>query len=204
MKIAIILLGTPGEQYHRDTYLRACIKKAERAEQIIINPDSYEMNKYFTSQAYLNKLERIIARVYIFTDFGMDTTMNLAEKKFTAEGKEVITIELTDAEKATILKKPELKAILLEVCERTGIPVGEITKKTRKREVVEARQIFCMRAKDKTHHSLGMIGLMIGKDHATVLHALKTVTNVRELQEKYLAVFECKTMPLYTPAHRCQ
>ena len=59
------------------------------------------------------------------------------------------------------------------VCDYFGIPVDRISSKTRKREVVQARQLAMYFSKKLTKSSLASIGLQCGnKDHATVLHAL--------------------------------
>jgi chromosomal replication initiator protein len=51
--------------------------------------------------------------------------------------------------------------------------------KTRKREIVQARQVSMYFSKNLTKASLASIGSFIGgKDHATVLHACKTVNNL--------------------------
>ena len=67
--------------------------------------------------------------------------------------------------------------------EATDVPVDVMTekdnKKTRKREVVYARQLAMYFAKHYTSCSLATIGTEIGnKDHATVLHACKTIDNL--------------------------
>jgi chromosomal replication initiator protein len=62
-----------------------------------------------------------------------------------------------------------------------GVPVGEIFTSTRKREVVIVRQVAMYFAKKYTDLSLAQIGEKCGnKDHATVLHAIRTVNNMRE------------------------
>lgn len=59
---------------------------------------------------------------------------------------------------------------------------------TRKREVVEARQITMYVLKQRTNLSLAAIGTVCGnKDHSTVLHALKTVENLLETDRQYKA-----------------
>lgn len=71
--------------------------------------------------------------------------------------------------------------IIKIVCEYYGIDKETILKKTRKREIVQARQIAMYFTKEFTRLSLANIGLYIGeKDHATVLHACKTVNNLIE------------------------
>lgn len=59
------------------------------------------------------------------------------------------------------------------------IPVDVMQGKTRKREIVQARQVSMYFSKSLTKASLASIGSQIGgKDHATVLHACKTVNNL--------------------------
>jgi chromosomal replication initiator protein len=65
------------------------------------------------------------------------------------------------------------------VCEYYKIPVDLMQGKTRKREIVQARQVSMYFSKNLTKASLASIGSSIGgKDHATVLHACKTVNNL--------------------------
>ena len=72
------------------------------------------------------------------------------------------------------------------VCDYFNMPVDSLQTKTRKREVVQARQIVMFFSKNLTKHSLASIGAMIGKkDHATVLHACKTVNNLRETDKSF-------------------
>ena len=57
----------------------------------------------------------------------------------------------------------------------------EIKDVSRKRQLVEIRQISHWIAKNHTTLSSSKIGKIIGnKDHATVLHSIKTVNNLRE------------------------
>ncbi len=82
------------------------------------------------------------------------------------------------------------------VCEYFSLSVDAISTKSRKREVVQARQIAMYLSKQLTKSSLSTIGNTIGqRDHATVLHACKIVndlmdcdksfrSSVREIEEK--------------------
>ena len=57
--------------------------------------------------------------------------------------------------------------------------VTTLQSKTRKRHIVQARQLAMFFAKKLTKASLANIGQQIGhRDHATVLHACKTVDNL--------------------------
>lgn len=72
------------------------------------------------------------------------------------------------------------------VCNYFNMSVDKLNSKTRKREVVQARQIAMYFAKSMTKASLASIGANIGgKDHATVLHACKTVNNLLETDKRF-------------------
>ena len=65
------------------------------------------------------------------------------------------------------------------VSEYFQMDVSTLQSKTRKRHIVQARQLAMYFAKKFTKASLASIGSQIGKrDHATVLHACKTVDNL--------------------------
>jgi chromosomal replication initiator protein len=82
------------------------------------------------------------------------------------------------------------------VCDYFDLPIELLKSKTRKREIVQARQIAMYFAKKMTKSSLANIGLHCGgKDHATVLHACRTVNNLSETDKhfrKYLDDLEKK------------
>ncbi|MGY8901915.1 MAG: helix-turn-helix domain-containing protein, partial [Flavobacteriales bacterium] len=82
------------------------------------------------------------------------------------------------------------------VCDYFDLPIELLKSKTRKREIVQARQIAMYFSKKMTKSSLANIGLHCGgKDHATVLHACRTVNNLSETDKhfrKYLDDLEKK------------
>ena len=64
--------------------------------------------------------------------------------------------------------------------------VETLQSKTRKRHIVQARQLAMFFAKKLTKASLASIGSQIGKrDHATVLHACKTVDNLTMTDKQF-------------------
>ena len=72
------------------------------------------------------------------------------------------------------------------VCDYFNMPHEMIKSKTRKREIVQARQIAMYFSKSFTKSSLATIGSQIGgKDHATVLHACKTVNNLIDTDKRF-------------------
>ena len=72
------------------------------------------------------------------------------------------------------------------VCDYFNIGMDMINSKTRKREIVQARQLSMYFSKKLTKSSLATIGLHCGnKDHATVLHACRTVNNLLETDKQF-------------------
>lgn len=69
-----------------------------------------------------------------------------------------------------------IEKIQTHVCEYFDIPVDLLRAKTRKQEIVNARQISMYLAKELTNSSLKTIGLHFGgRDHSTVIHAYQTI-----------------------------
>jgi chromosomal replication initiator protein len=69
-----------------------------------------------------------------------------------------------------------IESIQNYVCEYFGIDTNKVREKTRKQEIVEARQIAMYLAKQFTYSSLKTIGLHLGgRYHSTVIHAIQTV-----------------------------
>ena len=72
------------------------------------------------------------------------------------------------------------------VCDYFKVSIDALQSKTRKRDIVQARQLAMYFAKKYTNASLSSIGIQIGKrDHATVLHACKTVDNLFETDKLF-------------------
>ncbi len=77
------------------------------------------------------------------------------------------------------------------VCDYFDLPIEMLKSKTRKREVVQARQISMYFSKKMTKSSLANIGAHCGgKDHATVLHACRTVVNLTETDKQFRGYIE--------------
>jgi chromosomal replication initiator protein len=75
--------------------------------------------------------------------------------------------------------------------------IDTLQSKTRKRHIVQARQLAMFFAKKFTKASLASIGSQIGKrDHATVLHACKTVDNLTSTDKQFKKYVEDITKKL--------
>ena len=104
--------------------------------------------------------------------------------------KKEITLELTKEMIDKLIKstKREISIDYIQkvVCNFYNIALDQLQSKTRKREIVQARQVAMFFSKSLTKSSLATIGSQIGgKDHATVLHACKTVNNLIESDKRF-------------------
>jgi len=104
--------------------------------------------------------------------------------------KKTITIDLAKKIIDNLVKntKREITIDYIQkvVCDYFDMNIDVLQSKTRKREIVQARQIAMYFSKNLTSSSLSTIGSQIGgKDHATVLHAYKTVSNLTETSKEF-------------------
>ena len=104
--------------------------------------------------------------------------------------KRTITLDLardmTDKFVRSSAKEISIDYIKNIVCDYFSITVDEINSKTRKREIVQARQLAMYFSKKHTKASLANIGMQCGnKDHATVLHAYRTVTDLLDTDKQF-------------------
>jgi chromosomal replication initiator protein len=78
-----------------------------------------------------------------------------------------------------------------EVCKYFDLEMEVIHSKSKKQEISQARQIAMYLSRKYTDKSYSNIGEMIGKrDHATVLHACKTVGNWIETDKKFKSTIQ--------------
>jgi chromosomal replication initiator protein len=71
-----------------------------------------------------------------------------------------------------------LQQIVNQVSAVYGVRIPDLQGKSRSRSIALPRQIAMHLARKKTHHSLSEIGGFFGgRDHTTVLHAIKTIEN---------------------------
>ena len=100
-------------------------------------------------------------------------TLNLAERLI----EKIVTVNNVDV---------SLSKIQSTVCEYFNISPEALASKTRKREISQARQIAMYLGRNLTKKSLASIGNEIGgRDHATVLHACNTVSDLIETDRNF-------------------
>jgi len=114
----------------------------------------------------------------------------MAQSTFNGEGKTMMEIAQDIVSKMvnTSNRTITIDKIQNIVCDHFSLPLETLLSKSRKREIVQARQIAMYLAKFHTRESLQNIGRKIGdRDHATVLHACKTVSNLMDTDKSFKA-----------------
>lgn len=124
----------------------------------------------------------------------MLATATISSKEIDMELTKKIVKEIASNKKITL----GIDDITKIVCEFLSLPENKIREKTRKKEIVFARQIAMYLSKEYTSNSLKTIGLYFGgKDHSTVIHAcnliqknLESDIHLQEVVEKLRAKIE--------------
>ena len=106
----------------------------------------------------------------------------LAHKEVTVEMAEHITENIVGEQETDLTIEKVQKA----VCEYFNITRDTLLSKSRKRQIVQARQIAMYMSRNLINCSLATIGAEIGgKDHATVLHACTTVSDLMTIDKSF-------------------
>ncbi len=104
--------------------------------------------------------------------------------------KKAITLELAESMTDKLVNNNQRELSVNEiqkaVCTYFCISAENLLSKTRKREIVQARQIAMYLSRSLTKSSLSSIGAQIGgKDHATVLHSYNTVCDLIDTDKHF-------------------
>jgi chromosomal replication initiator protein len=106
----------------------------------------------------------------------------LAHKEITIDLAEQITEKIVGEEHNELT----IEKVQRVVCDYFNITRDDLLSKTRKRNIVQARQIAMYMSRNLINVSLSTIGSEIGgKDHATVLHACTTVTDLMSTDKAF-------------------
>jgi chromosomal replication initiator protein len=115
-------------------------------------------------------------------------SVSLSSKEITFElAKKTVKEIATDRKTSTLT----IETITKVVCEHLGVAENKIRDKTRKKEIVLARQIAMYLAKDLTLSSLKTIGLHFGgRDHSTVIHACNSIEDYRGRDSSFQLIID--------------
>jgi len=120
----------------------------------------------------------------------------LAHREITVDLAESITDKIVGEEQVDVT----IDKVQKVVCDYFNITRDDLLSKTRKRQIVQARQIAMYMSRSLINCSLSTIGAEIGgKDHATVLHACSTVNDLMTTDKtfrQYVADIEKMLVPV--------
>ena len=68
---------------------------------------------------------------------------------------------------------PSLRALMVEICKEHNVTPADLRGIDSRKHVVQARRVYCIRAKDETSCSYTKIARSIDKDHTTVIYFVK-------------------------------
>ncbi len=86
---------------------------------------------------------------------------------------------------------PEIAAIIHIVAADAGLTEASLLGQARPNHIAQPRQVAMMLTRALTKHSLETIGVAFGgRDHGTVIHALKAVQSRREQEPRFPARLE--------------
>ena len=148
----------------------------------------HSINKFFTNTKFnfanniktnIRELEGAIISLIAHSSFNKkEITIDLAKK-------------IVDNYVKNTNREVSIDYIQKIVSEYFQMDVDTLQSKTRKRHIVQARQLAMFFAKKFTKASLANIGSQIGdRDHATVLHACKTVDNLVATDKQFKKYME--------------
>ena len=106
----------------------------------------------------------------------------LAHREITIELAEQVTEKIVGEEHNELT----IDKVQRVVCDYFNVTREDLLSKTRKRNIVQARQIAMYMSRNLINVSLSTIGAEIGgKDHATVLHACSTVSDLMSTDKTF-------------------
>ena len=115
-------------------------------------------------------------------------SVSLTSKEITFELAKKTVKEIATDRKT---RSTTIESITKVVCEYLGVAENKIRDKTRKKEIVLARQIAMYLAKELTLSSLKTIGLHFGgRDHSTVIHACNSIEEYKRKDPSVLLIIE--------------
>ena len=166
--------GLSAELQHPDFETRVSIIQNKLYRDGVDMPDDIMEFLANNIKTNIRELEGAIISLIAHSSFNKkDITLDLAKK-------------IVDNYVKNTKREVSIDYIQKVVSDYFQMDVETLQSKTRKRHIVQARQLAMFFAKKFTKASLASIGSQIGKrDHATVLHACKTVDNLASTDKQF-------------------
>lgn len=193
MKPVLLLLTSP-MGINKTAYIRDCVKETLNRDEIPLSSDIYSWLGVWRAKFINTDILKLVEKVVVYDDFGISVDVDAQVLFAKNAGKEV---EIRRLDKLTDIYDV-LDNILFEISEKLGIPASVIADSTREREVVEARHVYCRRARESTDASLAQIGRKINRDHASVLYGIRQAKEITEVIKKYNRCYANQTEIAYS------
>ncbi len=151
----------------------AIIKKKMQADGISI-PDQVIEYLAYTVDTNIRELEGVV--------ISLVANASLTKEEITLElAKKILKNIVTDID-----SEVGIDYIQKTVSDYFNVNLEDLKAKTRKKEIVIARQVAMYFSKDYTTHSLKSIGYHFGgRDHSTVIHAVQSVNDMIDTNAKF-------------------
>ncbi|WVH09022.1 MAG: Chromosomal replication initiator protein DnaA [Fluviibacter phosphoraccumulans EoVTN8] len=151
-----------------ETEMRVAIlkKKAETEGKVLTDEVAFFIAKHLRSN--VRELEGALTRVLAFAQFhGREITLETAKEAL----KDIV---------GAYNRQITVENIQKMVADYYKLTVGDLYSKKRNRMIARPRQVAMWLCKEVTPHSYQMIGESFGgRDHTTVLHAVRTIEDMR-------------------------
>jgi chromosomal replication initiator protein len=199
------LSGKAGTQ---DVFFHIFNHLHQNGKQVILTSDKAPVDMQDIEQRLLSRFKWGLSAELQSPDY--ETRVSILQNKLFRDG-----VEMSDEIVEYIAKNiksnvRELEGVIISMIAQASfdyiqkvvskyfdMDVVTLQSKTRKRHIVQARQLAMYFAKRMTKTSLASIGAQIGqRDHATVLHACKTVDNLTETDKQFRKYVEDLTKKL--------
>ena len=196
------LSGKSGTQ---DVFFHIFNHLHQNGKQVILTSDKAPVDMQDIEQRLLSRFKWGLSAEYIAKNIktnvrelegvliSMIAQASFNRKEFTL----ALTKQIVDKFVKNTKREVSIDYIQKVVSKYFEMDVTTLQSKTRKRHIVQARQLAMYFAKRMTKASLASIGSQIGsRDHATVLHACKTVDNLTETDKQFRKYVEDITKKL--------
>lgn len=147
-----------------DVETRIAILRNKQEQLNIKLPDDVLNYLAENIRANIRRLEGALIRVVSFS--------SLTGKPITMESVEYLLRDTLDQEQQQVLTVEEIQKV---VSDYYDIRMGDMTSNRRPQSIAFPRQVAMYLSREMTPHSLPTIGQAFGKNHATVMHACRTV-----------------------------
>jgi chromosomal replication initiator protein len=156
-----------------ETEMRVAIlkKKAETEGKVLADEVAFFIAKHLRSN--VRELEGALTRVLAFAQFhGREITLETAKEAL----KDIV---------GAYNRQITVENIQKMVADYYKLKVGDLYSKKRSRIIARPRQVAMWLCKEVTPHSYQMIGESFGgRDHTTVLHAVRTIEDMRSKDQQ--------------------